>query len=104
METRFSIHTWKGSYNETVQQDERKEYPSFMFSSYPDMLTVRQVMAALNVTEYTARALIRDGELESRMVRGSYRVPKSSILEFTYNTKSKKDEQPTLYLLTRRVC
>ena len=103
METRFSIQTQKGSHSETVQQDERKQYPSFMFSSYPDMLTVRQVMSALNVTEHTARSLIRSKELESCMVRGSYRVPKSSIFEFTYNTRSKKDEQPTLYLLARRV-
>lgn len=103
METNLNIITQNGSYNETAQKNSNMNYPSFMFSSYPDMLTVHQVMSALNVSEYTARSLIRNGELESKLIRGSYRVPKSSIFEYTYSTKHKADEQPTLYLL-RRVC
>ncbi len=105
----------KGYKSGVVQQQEelaksKSPYSDNMFFNFPDMLKISEVMEALNITEYTARSLIRSGELRSKMIRGSYRVPKSSLYEFTYGTaqqptqSNKADEQPTILYLARRAC
>lgn len=102
MKTQQFINKYQGSNNANLKVN-TYDYRKDMFSDFPDMLTVPQVMRALNISQYATRALIHSGELRSRLVKGSYRVPKSSLFEYTYGSGKAADEQPTMYLL-RRVC
>ncbi|WP_456396653.1 helix-turn-helix domain-containing protein [Desulfurobacterium sp.] len=49
---------------------------------YPDFLTRRQVIKILQISERTFYRLVAAGELEGVKIRGSWRIPKTALIQF----------------------
>lgn len=105
METHLCNTTKDNRCGET-DLDDLHNYLSVMFTDFPDMLSIPQAAKALNCSQYSVRMLVRTGELHARLVRGTYRIPKSSLFEYTYGSPKQShtaDTQPIFHLV-RRAC
>lgn len=53
-----------------------------MLNNYPDVLTVKQVCAILQVSTKTVYKLIQDKELCAKKIASQYRIPKKELVNF----------------------
>lgn len=53
-----------------------------MFSSYPDVVSVSELMDMLHIGKDTAYKLLQSGEIKSIKIGKKYRIPKKFILEY----------------------
>lgn len=53
-----------------------------MFEKYMDTLTLEEASEALNKDRRTVVKLLKNGELDYRIVRNRYRISKKSIIDY----------------------
>lgn len=53
-----------------------------MFSDYPDVVNIHQLMEMLQVGRTTAYKLIADGTIKSFRLRKNYKIPKVNIINY----------------------
>lgn len=53
-----------------------------MFTEYPDVVTVNEVMKMLKVGRNTAWKLIHSGEIRAFNIGKSVKIPKKSVIEY----------------------
>ena len=53
-----------------------------MFTNYPDVVSINELMTMLNVGKNTAYNLLQSGTLKSIKVGKQYRIPKRFIIEY----------------------
>lgn len=58
-----------------------------MFNNYPDVLTVKQVAQALNISKNKAYELINQHLIGSKRVGRAIRVPKACLIDFVNSSR-----------------
>lgn len=53
-----------------------------MLENYPDVLTVEQLCAALQIGKSLAYSLLKRGEIKSVIIGNAYKIPKKYLLEY----------------------
>jgi len=53
-----------------------------MFSEYPDVITVEQLMEMLHIGKNAAYALLKSGEIRTIRIGRRYIIPKQSIITY----------------------
>ena len=53
-----------------------------IFSNYPDVVSINELMDMLNIGKNTAYGLLQSGTLKSIKIGKQYRIPKHFILEY----------------------
>lgn len=53
-----------------------------MFSEYPDVITVEQLMEILHIGENAAYSLLKSGEIRTIRIGRRYIIPKQSIITY----------------------
>ena len=56
-----------------------------IFSNYPDVVSLPDLMKMLNIGRNTAYGLLQNGEVKSIKVGKQYRIPKQYIIEYLEN-------------------
>jgi excisionase family DNA binding protein len=56
------------------------------FSSYGDVLTVKDLQSALQIGRSTAYKLLQEGEISSIRIGDSYRIPKRYLIDYVYGS------------------
>uniref|UniRef100_UPI0040298F16 helix-turn-helix domain-containing protein n=1 Tax=Eubacterium sp. TaxID=142586 RepID=UPI0040298F16 len=59
-----------------------------MFDEYPDILTVQDIMRALDIGRNKAYDLLRHKKIKNIKIGSNYRIPKKYLIEFVYTTVS----------------
>jgi len=69
-----------------VQTKNRKYYET-LFRSYPDLVTISQLRKMLGgISESTARKLIRSDRIQHFIIRYTYFIPKTYIVDYVMST------------------
>lgn len=55
---------------------------SIMFESYPDVVSVEQLMEMLQIGQVLAYKLVKSGEIKARKVGREYKIPKVNVIEY----------------------
>ena len=53
-----------------------------MFSKYPDVVSVSELMDMLHIGKDAAYKLLQSGEIKSIKIGKKYRIPKSFVIEY----------------------
>ena len=53
-----------------------------MFSKYPDVVSVSELMDMLHIGKDTAYKLLQSGKIKSIKIGKKYRIPKSFVVEY----------------------
>ena len=53
-----------------------------MFSEYPDLITVEQLMEILHIGKNAAYSLLKSGEIRTIRIGRRYIIPKQSIITY----------------------
>ena len=53
-----------------------------MFSEYPDVITVEQIMEMLHIGKNAAYSLLKSGEIRTIRIGRRYIIPKQSIITY----------------------
>lgn len=53
-----------------------------MFTNYPDVVSINELMTMLNIGKKTAYSLLQSEEIKSIKVGRQYRIPKRFIIEY----------------------
>ena len=53
-----------------------------MFSQYPDVVSINELMDMLKIGKNTAYFLLREGKIKNIKVGKQYRIPKRYIIEY----------------------
>ena len=53
-----------------------------MFEKYPDILSVKQMMKALQISKNTAYDLLRNGNIKAVRLNKKWLIPKNSLIDF----------------------
>ena len=53
-----------------------------MFSKYPDVVSVSELMDMLHIGKDTAYKLLQSGEIKSIKIGKKYRIPKNFVIEY----------------------
>ena len=56
-----------------------------IFSNYPDVVSLPDLMKMLNIGRNTAYSLLQSGTLKSIKIGKQYRIPKQYIIEYLEN-------------------
>lgn len=59
-----------------------------MFDDYPDILTVQDIMQALDIGRNKSYDMLKHNQIKSIKIGSSYRIPKTFLIEFVYKTVS----------------
>ena len=59
-----------------------------MFDEYPDILTVQDIMRALDIGRNKAYDMLKRNQIKSIKIGSNYRIPKTYLIEFVYKTVS----------------
>ncbi|MCD7872519.1 MAG: helix-turn-helix domain-containing protein [Clostridiales bacterium] len=59
-----------------------------MFDEYPDILTVQDIMRALDIGRNKAYDMLKHNQIKSIKIGSNYRIPKTYLIEFVYKTVS----------------
>ena len=62
-----------------------------MFSSYPDVMDVQDIMAILKIGRHAVYALIKTNKLKGFIICNSYRITKKSLIQYI-NTMNQQEE------------
>ena len=55
-----------------------------MFEKYPDILTVRDIMSALDIGRNKAYELLNLNKIKSIKIGWNYRIPKKYLIDYIY--------------------
>lgn len=58
-----------------------------MFEGYPDVLSVDQLCAALNIGRNTAYKLLGEKQIKSVRIGKVHKIPKAWLIEYITNTR-----------------
>ncbi len=58
-----------------------------MFQKYPDIMDVKQVMSALNISRHSVYNLIEQGDLPSFRVGKTHKIAKKALIKYINRTK-----------------
>lgn len=61
-----------------------------MFSEYPDILLIDELILLLGIGKNTAYKLLAQKKIYSKMIGKEYKIPKISVIEYLYNTEINK--------------
>ena len=53
-----------------------------MFSQYPDVVSINELMDMLKIGKNTAYFLLREGKIKNIKIGKQYRIPKRYIIEY----------------------
>lgn len=53
-----------------------------MFSQYPDVVSINDLMAMLDIGKNTAYSLLHEGKIKNIKIGKQYRIPKRCIIEY----------------------
>lgn len=53
-----------------------------LFSDYPDVVTVEQLMKMLQIGQVLAYRLVKKGIIKSRKVGREYKIPKTAVIDY----------------------
>ena len=53
-----------------------------MFSGYPDVVSVEQLMQMLQIGQVLAYRLVKNGEIPSRKIGREYKIPKNAVISY----------------------
>jgi excisionase family DNA binding protein len=67
-----------------------KKPQNAQFETLPDVLNIHQFRAVLGIGKKTAYTLIKEKKVKAFMVSNSYRIPKSSLIEYIKKEVNKK--------------
>ena len=56
-----------------------------MFDNFPDILSVTDIMGALDIGRNKAYNLLQTEQIKSIRIGSTYRVPKTALIEFVLN-------------------
>ena len=56
-----------------------------MFDDFPDILSVKDLMNALDIGRNKAYNLLQTKQIKSIRIGSTYRVPKTALIEYVYN-------------------
>ena len=59
-----------------------KEMYSMVLKEYPDIMDIRTMCRALNISEKTGYKLIRSNQITAMKVGRAYRIPKMHVLSY----------------------
>lgn len=59
-----------------------------MFDEYSDVLTVQDLMSALNIGKNKAYSLLKSNKIKSIKLGGIYRIPKKYLIEFVFSNNT----------------
>lgn len=59
-----------------------------MFDEYSDVLTVQDLMSALNIGKNKAYSLLKNNKIKSIKLGGIYRIPKKYLIEFVFSNNT----------------
>ena len=65
-----------------MRMDRNKNKPELVFSSLPDILTVKDLQMALRIGKSTAYKLIQGGEIQHFCIGKSIRIYKQSVVAY----------------------
>ena len=65
-----------------MRMDRNKNKPDLVFSSLPDILTVKDLQMALRIGKSTAYKLIQGGEIQHFCIGKSIRIYKQSVVAY----------------------
>ena len=65
-----------------MRMDRNKNKPDLVFSSLPDILTVKDLQMALRIGKSTAYKLIQGGEIQLFCIGKSIRIYKQSVVAY----------------------
>lgn len=65
-----------------MRMDRNKNKPDLVFSSLPDILTVKDLQTALRIGKSTAYKLIQDGKIQHFCIGKSIRIYKQSVVAY----------------------
>lgn len=51
-----------------------------MFSKYPDVVSVEQLMSMLQIGQVLAYKLVKKGEIKARKIGREYKIPKVNVI------------------------
>lgn len=58
-----------------------------MFTDYPDVVSVSQLMKMLSVGRHTAYELVNSGEIQSFKIGKNIKIPKIKVIEYILGTR-----------------
>jgi excisionase family DNA binding protein len=64
------------------QSNEKLNTGDSMFHTYPDVMSVKQLCKALDISCTTAYGLLREGNLHCLKVGRSYKIPKVNLIKY----------------------
>ena len=70
-----------------------------MFSNYPDIVTVPQVMKMLGIGRNAVYKLLQANEIRHRRIGRRYIIPKQAVIEFINKASDANDGQAKVSLL-----
>lgn len=56
-----------------------------MFDNFPDILSVKDIMNALDIGRNKAYNLVQTKQIKSIRIGSTYKVPKTALIEYVYN-------------------
>ena len=56
-----------------------------MFEHFPDILSVQDIISALDIGRNKAYELLKTGKIKSLRIGKNYRIPKTALIEYVYN-------------------
>ena len=75
--------TAQSASNKTIVNNELKA--NEMFESYPDVVSVEDLMQMLQIGQVLAYKLVKRGEIKSRKVGREYKIPKINVISYLLN-------------------
>jgi len=63
-----------------------------LFAQYPDIMTVRDMRAALHIGRLGAYRLLQSGEVRSFKIGNIYKIPKTALMEYVEKNSRTKTE------------
>lgn len=62
-----------------------------MFSSYPEIMSVKDLQSALNIGRNEAYKLISDGKIPHMRIGKNIKIPRCLVVEFVFNNLYNSD-------------
>ena len=63
-----------------------------LFSDYPDVMSVHHLRTALGIGRLGAYKLLEDGQIKSFKIGNTYKIPKTSVIDYVNQSCEKGDE------------
>jgi len=68
--------------------DKIRENYTLMFTSYPDVVNIKELKDMLDIGITLAYRLIREGKIKSLKIGREYKIPKTNIISYLIQTQN----------------